>query len=292
MSGFGSPQSSSGGRGSPSRKGGPPGRAPRAGAGEAAFASPAEAYSAGRAERRKPRDVANITENLRSQAKELMEQAEKDGLFDALKPPGGARAGPPSVQELYALFDTEVVVAVWRRTAYTMGEYPRCLNGSFAEKTVSCQAFENIGSSWKFVPVRRGPGDGPPPAGGVLARLECVEVGRQPLALLGDLSLSKTRGAGCDWFVAPAEPFRGDPNDLPVTIAAPDGRLLCANPKAKSIALVAPGDLDLRDVEGDFIFNVAWECSLMSAQRDDDPSLAFLDDYMKQIEEETNTTPF
>jgi len=253
--------------------------------------TPVDDFAAGRAERRKPRDVAGITDNLRSRAAELMSKAEQDGLFDALNPPNGLRKEPPTVAELHALFDTEVILGVWRRTAYTMGEFPKCLNGSLSEKTVAVRAFEEIGSSWRFVAARRDARDGPPPESGVLARLECAEAGRAPLALQADLTLTKTRGAGCDWLVEPHAPFRGDPNDLPVKITGPDGRLLCSNPKSKAIALVAPGDLDLRDVAGEYIFNVAWECSLMSAQSDDDPSLAFLDQYLQEGEDAAET-PF
>ena len=45
------------------------------------------------------------------------------------------------------------------------------------------------------------------------------------------------------------------------------------------------------DDRHEYIFNVAWECSLMSAQSDDDPSLAFLDQYLQEGEDAAET-PF
>ena len=238
--------------------------------------SPAAAYAAARSERRKPRAVSEITAGLKSHAAEIMENAKADGLFDALKAPEDLRQKPPAVAELHALFDTEVIVGVWRRTHYAMGAFPLCLTGKLSEKVVATESFECVGSAWRFVAAR----DAERRESCVVARLECVEVGRAPMALEADLTLTAARGGGADWIVVPAEPFRGDPADLPVTIEAPDGRRLCSDPNTKTCVLVPPEHLDDKDSVGAFRYNVAWECSLMSAQRDDDPSLAFLDQYL------------
>ena len=74
-------------------------------------------------------------------------------------------------------------------------------------------------------------------------------------------------------------------------LRSPNQSLANNDPVPRPLALVAPGDLDLRDVAGEYIFNVAWECSLMSAQSDDDPSLAFLDQYLQEGEDAAET-PF
>ena len=217
-----------------------------------------------------------------------MDKAEEDGLFSALKPPGGKREHPPTVQELHALFDTEVILGVWRRTHYAMGAFPMALCGSFSEKSISTASFESMGCAWKFIAAtnHRADGDDGPPKH-VFARLECAEVGQAPHCLEGDLSLTKTRGGGATWIIEPYKPFRGDPADLPIVVKALDGRYLCSNPKTKRCALVDPCDIDLRDPLGEYVFNVAWECSLMSAQRDDDPSLDFLNQYRNRAAQST-----
>lgn len=256
-----------------------PGDSPTSSATGSARPSPAAAYAASRSERRKPRSVEDITANMKSHADELMAKANADGLFDAIKDPRELRQRPPSVAELHALYGTEVIVGVWRRTRYELGAFPLALTGKFCAKTVSTESFESVGSAWRFA-ARRAPDGEKERADAIVARLECVEVGRKPLVLEADLTLSGVKGGGADWVIAPAEPFRGDPSDLPVTISAPDGRRLCSDPATRKCLLVDARDVDARDGEGNFYYNAAWECSLMSAQRDDDPSLAFLDEYM------------
>ncbi|KAJ8600708.1 hypothetical protein CTAYLR_003917 [Chrysophaeum taylorii] len=189
----------------------------------------------------------------------MMRQAEAAGLFDALE--GDVRHKPPTVEELRGLFDDDVVIGVWRRTPYTLGEFPTCL--------VGVALGEACAVGWH----------------GLAVRLECREPGCRSHALRSDLSLGD--GTGATWIIessspAPTHPFRGDVRDFPVKIRhARDGRLLCSRPKDGRLALVRPDDCDLRDTAShNFVYNVAWECSPLGAYDNDHASLAFLNDYL------------
>ena len=234
--------------------------------------------------------------DLRAFSRELLERAERDGVFAPLAAPArgaASGAGPPA--EVESLFETNFVVGVWRRAEYKLGAFPLALCGSFARQTVALGPYESLGTVWRFVRVG---GAGEPPAAARArgaaptydAILECHEAGESPLALTADLRLASDPSRAAVWTLEEVAPFRRvSPLDVAVRVSLrgdAGARALCAREADATVALLTAEQSAERDARGGFVWNVAWECTPEmegadgGGARGADASLAFLDKYL------------
>uniref|UniRef100_A0A7S2BLF7 Uncharacterized protein n=1 Tax=Octactis speculum TaxID=3111310 RepID=A0A7S2BLF7_9STRA len=226
-------------------------------------------------EKKLNRTAQDVEQDLRKYTRQLVDQAERDGLLRSFEP----QPGSDYVPTIERLFEGKYIIGTWRRSPYRPAAFPLALMGSMTSMSVTLGTFDQSCVVWRFTLKS------PPVDEAFIATMECHELGEKPHGLTADLDLVSDTSRSLEWLVQAYEPFRGDSLDIAVTIRSSiDGRFLCSNESTKKVALLTKHDADIRDAVGNFVWNIAWECSpeLSPATGGD---LDFLDKYLT----ETNT---
>ncbi len=136
-------------------------------------------------------------------------------------------------------------IGSFRRCAFDSSVMPQCLNLS---SSAHLSGFDSeVGNLFRFNFQDKG---------GVLIEL----VGKQHMYLSRSLKPSSRIEDAAIWEIVEFEkPFRGGPMDVSVQIFLGE-KLLCSREKTGQVMLMDPKEAEnMRDKNGDFVVNVAWE---------------------------------
>ena len=93
------------------------------------------------------RSASDVELNLREYAQELVEKAERDGIFNSS---GDAALNPATAPMVDRLFEGKYIVGTWRRSPYRPAAFPLALMGSMTSMNVSIGTFDSSGVVWRF----------------------------------------------------------------------------------------------------------------------------------------------
>ena len=93
------------------------------------------------------RSASDVELNLREYAQELVEKAERDGIFNSS---GDAALNPATAPMVDRLFEGKYIVGTWRRSPYRPAAFPLALMGSMTSMNVSVGTFDSSGVVWRF----------------------------------------------------------------------------------------------------------------------------------------------
>merc|ERR1711865_95715 len=159
-------------------------------------------------------------------------------------------SSPAKLREATPMFgsDFRYFIGSWRRAPFDPAADAQCLAAN-ARTSVCLQGFEADDNLWSVVRLENGS-----------CVLKCAEIAKVPY-LGPDLNLKASVDEAALWEAVTYPAFRGGEYDVSVQFTNSNGQFLCANEKTRQVAILSSEESEQLDADGQFIWNIAWECT-------------------------------
>ena len=264
---------------------------------------------------RSAKSIDDLLQDIRSQAQEIFSQVSSGaGARDGQ---AGKRAGAEKIAKanIDSLFECGFFVGAWLRMRSPLGAQPFCLRAVLdMSDTASDSVFDSRGIPKirddgspvpEKDPQKGKSGRGPVQSGVILGSYDCSSgvvwnfspiEGRPRCALLScadlrdsetfeegqlyiteTLDLTEEKSHAAIWELEEAAPFHGGPRDVSIALRLLGTTdFLCSDTTSETISLVPSDKMNNRD-SGDWLYNIAWECTPDVDPEGDDATKTDLD---------------